>query len=372
MEVKEFFEHHYFDIPLSYDNNDFYKGTESIFSQYLQDIDKITSDSDDLLINIKSDKARIKGICNGLLNTLRMYSIGKTFNAYKELEDTIESVKDQFDILCERDVKINLQTGISLYRAREMHDKNVTIMDLFHIPFDKIRQVGSQRFSIPGLPCLYLGSSTYVSWKEIGQPNINDVYFSRFELASSQTVEVLNLDFRKESIKVGIEYYKQDEYQVNHEGYKILLRALAVCWPIIMACSVIVKEKASLFFPEYIIPQLLLQYVVQKNGFDGIQYTSICEKSLTGNPIRLSNFVFPATYKGEGLYCEKLMTKFLMTQPVSWVLADLSNIHVCADMFGPPIYDPIELIPTQLINYEDTKFGRFENILQSCEAISLI
>ena len=37
--------------------------------------------------------------------------------------------------------------------------KEIKRKELFHIPFEKIRQIKTQRYSSPGYPCLYLGVS---------------------------------------------------------------------------------------------------------------------------------------------------------------------------------------------------------------------
>lgn len=45
---------------------------------------------------------------------------------------------------------------------------------LKHTPFDSISKIGSYRFSIPGQPCLYLGSTSYDCWIEMGKPDDRD------------------------------------------------------------------------------------------------------------------------------------------------------------------------------------------------------
>jgi len=43
-------------------------------------------------------------------------------------------------------------------------------------------------------------------------------------------------------------------------------------WPLVLACSVKVKNIEDDFKPEYIIPQLLLQWVRERDDIDGISY----------------------------------------------------------------------------------------------------
>jgi hypothetical protein len=72
--------------------------------------------------------------------------------------------------------------------------------DIFHVPFEKRRLVGNQRYSITGLPCLYLGSSLWICWEELGRPPLNSLWVSRFRVA--RPVNVLDFQFsRKRRLK---------------------------------------------------------------------------------------------------------------------------------------------------------------------------
>lgn len=73
-----------------------------------------------------------------------------------------------------------LDSGHRLYRTKKEHnpDRNefaqiqngfvdlLSGIDLFHVPFQKRRSIGTNRFSIPGFPCVYLSDSLYTSWSE--------------------------------------------------------------------------------------------------------------------------------------------------------------------------------------------------------------
>ena len=63
----------------------------------------------------------------------------------------------------------------SFYRIR-IHKTNFTLsqQEFFHIPFNLRGKVKTQRFSIPGFPSLYLGTTIYVCWEELNRPNINE------------------------------------------------------------------------------------------------------------------------------------------------------------------------------------------------------
>lgn len=41
---------------------------------------------------------------------------------------------------------------------------------MLHLPFPMRGKTGNYRFSIPGIPSLYLGNSSYACWLELGRP----------------------------------------------------------------------------------------------------------------------------------------------------------------------------------------------------------
>ena len=67
---------------------------------------------------------------------------------------------------------------------------------MFHIPFNKRGKVETQRYSAPGYPCLYLGSSVNACWEELGQPRFDDMMVSRFVV--KEAFPVLDLRMPKE------------------------------------------------------------------------------------------------------------------------------------------------------------------------------
>lgn len=117
---------------------------------------------------------------------------------------------------------------------------------MFHIPLDKRGIVKTQRYSTPGYPCLYLGSSIYGCWEEMQQPKFDDLMISGFKTMRDINV----LDLRTPSI---------DDFK-DEQLANVLLRL-----PLIIACSIIVANPQDDFKPEYIIPQLLIEVIISNN-----------------------------------------------------------------------------------------------------------
>ena len=76
---------------------------------------------------------------------------------------------------------------------------------------------------------------------------------------------------------------------------KYLLKYICT-YPLRAACSIVAEHPGSRFIEEYIIPQLLLQWVLNDKDFDGIRYESCNSsevvKSMGGHNIVLVTNIF--------------------------------------------------------------------------------
>lgn len=81
----------------------------------------------------------------------------------------------------------------TFYRMRKIPDRRngIEYTEMFHVPIIMRRQVSTERFSIPGYPCLYLGNSIYVCWEEMGRPVMNTCWCSRVK--PREAFQVLDL-----------------------------------------------------------------------------------------------------------------------------------------------------------------------------------
>ncbi|EOO71760.1 hypothetical protein ACQVPJ_22270 [Bacillus mycoides] len=120
--------------------------------------------------------------------------------------------------------------------------------DFLHIPFSKRGIVSTQRFSIAGVPCMYFGATSYVSWLELGKPADNEFNVSSYKVPGD--TKVLNLVITQHLIN-GLAAY-------NDELFKDAL-SLIELFPLIIATSYKVRDNNRSFKSEYIISQLVMQ-----------------------------------------------------------------------------------------------------------------
>lgn len=176
----------------------------------------------------------------------------------------ITKIKDSiaFKVVINRKRKNNKE--IQFFKAR-LSDEITTFKsnDMYHIPINKRSITNSCRFSIPGLPCMYIGNTSYVCWLEMGCPQ--DRSFNVSPIVVNNKLKVLNLAFDKNYF-----YYIFDS---NNKNKKTKLENLFKLYLINIATSFVVREKNRKFKSEYIFPQMLMLACKEKK-VDGIIYYS--------------------------------------------------------------------------------------------------
>ena len=173
------------------------------------------------------------------------------------------------------------------YRIRKLKESESLSLErkeLFHIPILKNYLVGAERYSMPGHPCLYLASQLPLAWYECNLPD--KFVVAAFEFSTDENSAIKLVDFSEKLVPlkhsfVSWFYNEQDKMLVS----KYLLKHLCT-YPLRAACSVVKEHPEGSFFEEYIVPQLLVQWIANNSDFDGISYESCsnneCVKSLCG------------------------------------------------------------------------------------------
>ena len=229
------------------------------------------------------------------------------------------------------------------YRLRQMNpdehaDENkISRNEIFHIPSHMRHKIKTQRYSIPGHPCLYLGWSPKVCWKELGAKS--SYIYSRFQLQEGIDVsrgnESLN-DLANRDNCISILFASDWTPQLviddlQYQDTEKELRSLATplhyytsffaLWPLSLVCSIprLYNEddnenKVIHFHSEYIIPQLLMQWTLHTDYFDAVCYRSTqCYDA--DDRVPSWNLAFPARDIEASRYCKRLVNYFCLTRP---------------------------------------------------------
>lgn len=232
---------------------------------------------------------------------------------------------------------------VCLYRMRptekyELFDEK----GMSHIPFNLAHNTSNERYSICGLPSLYLASSAYGCWIEMNCPRIETVNIALF--IPDEDIEFLDLCY-------------PDENESYNDKYLILL-------PIIVACDMPVRYPNANYKYEYTIPQLILECLVKYRNENkpgkvlGIRYVSVKRKTMNleynyQHFKRLYyNYVFPPVAIEDAGQCRLIKEKFRY-----------EKVTTCFNMQNIDLKLPLQFRYKD--RYEQSIFFQLENHLKT-------
>ena len=226
------------EFPIHWDRSiPLYQHLFYIFRYYIDEIQAFPDN--DFNIN------RVKNICN---NVLKAY----TRALHGHMDRAIDILNDEIDL---QDYIKTIPQKTDLYRLRSDKENLKGKNDFLHVPFDKIYLCNSMRFSMPGEPCLYLGYSKDVCYRELGL----DCGGSLGHFITNEDIQVIDLTL---------------DAQKNENSNMFEF------WPILAACYVAPDSRKANFKEEYIFPQVLMNFIKNKykESFAGLRYYT-CRKT---------------------------------------------------------------------------------------------
>lgn len=284
--------------------------------------------------------------------TFEAYYSNSPEHAYRALQEAL--LLPEIKTILTNSKRLVIGRNNNFYRIRTIEQPKGTVLpcpkikELFHIPYELRRYITTQRYSMPGFPCLYLGSSLNVAYHEVIEAEINAPYkipptsekksyairlsnnyrLNCFDLSPIPLQQYVNLI---NDPKADIEQRISTIDKVNKYG---------LMWPLMAACyfQVAYKNKSKVNFKaEYIIPQLILQWFQRdiNNDTDGIRYLSVNMSHQSDKPeIVGHNFVLPAKQISEKGHCIILKNSFKVTDPLDSLPYKIStlNDHANIDM----------------------------------------
>jgi hypothetical protein len=293
-------------------------------------------------------------LTEGIKNTIHLYYEGKLLQAAQTFHETLNTIGIEQLTSVE-----TFPEGRTFYRARYSADRPLTRKELFHNPFENRGIVSTNRYSIPGLPALYLGDSTYVCWEEYNRKDFRNLYFSRF--SNTEPLKMVKIQRLPDLITQLSDSSTSEERRMN-----ILARYLSL-FPLSIACSIRTRSTTDVFKPEYIIPQLLLQYVtdLKGKGASGIMYPSTKVDYTKVKGVPAYNYVFPVRQIPSKGYCSDLARIFTLTNPTSSELETLTYFNQPAPLpLDERLNRKLIRIAEETTSYADTTFGFLERVLQ--------
>ncbi len=288
-----------------------YSGQQSFIEHLSNMFDKyltLLSEFDEKDIQIEWPKyvEKIREYCQAIEEVIRLYYSGLYFQAYNVLKGQIERLP-----------KWRINHKRPFYRMRVVDEGTVpTYEGMFHIAFDKRGIIKTQRYSAPGFPCLYLGILPSTCWEEMDRPDLRKTFVSLFQPEGFYS-------FLKFSVP-------NEQTWMTGERKNIVFMNDLEYFPFVIASMVIVRNKYDVFKPEYIIPQLVMQWLIEnRRGISqkdkssihipiGVIYTSVHYNVFDAgqNDLDYINIAVPAYYNSEHKYSTALRTFYSYTDPI--------------------------------------------------------
>ncbi len=348
-------------------SGDFLKYLEMRNNQYFSLLKTINL-TDDLSRSISNKLPECQQLIKVISSCVSEYYKGRITASYILLSTELQKLHLHLKALYSIPLK---DVSTSRFFRIRIDNKDITERkDLFHIPAEHRQKVNTQRFSVPGLPCLYFGSSSYIAWSEMGRPDFSTVNISRFEAASS--IRVLNFGYNSIVIQDFLNAALASKSNTHRKKLIDFITSWFIFWPLMNACSIKRKSPDSPFAPEYIIPQFLLQFVAEdkKEKIDGIRYISTKYDKYDDKINFSACWAFPAKDLKRTGHCRRLIKLFHVTEVLPWRIAFSSNLPhdpINSDKVGGKCCF-INGVP---VDYCTTNFGLIEGMLDLMPASKL-
>lgn len=266
--------------------------------------------NEDLPVAWNEKKERVNQLCEGINRAIESEAKGIRHSAYATIKNQLDGYKSrstEIEKLAYDENILTIAQGTITYRMRKVdleEQRKLKPKDMFHIPLDKRGLVETQRYSVPGYPCLYLAHSVYGCWEEMGRPDFGTIMVSKYV---SQT------DFKVLDLRIP-----------SKEIWVTSMEKCVLFFPLVIASMVQVKNSKDTYKPEYLIPQLLTEWVISHNRDNrpedeilGILYTSAQRNDDFDFPANsCDNFAIPVLKPlGSKKYCDRLEAIFRLTSP---------------------------------------------------------
>lgn len=205
------------------------------------------------------------------------------------------------------------------FRARVTDAHPLSVENIKHVPANYRKLINNERYSINGIPCLYIGNSILVCWEELNRPSIDSLWVSRYKPKKDLTlINLSTTGFELINAMKYLKYVNGSEAAFNQAIIEYFSN-----WILQSACSVVVEEEPRVFKEEYVIPQLVMQSIRNYKA-DGVMYFSTrMEGGFTDEVSWISkNIAIPASdVKGYGAepqpYSPKIDSLFNISNPIN-------------------------------------------------------
>lgn len=325
-------------LPIRWDGVDFSTSLFSLFHSFLQQLEQYACSDEKFPLN------RVKETCGMINKAVEHYLNGFPSKSYDVFARLMSNLMETPLVVYRKSILEQLEgktsrndDDLQLFRVVSVQDnKPYGRMRVFHTPYTLRSKVSTSRYSIAGYPSLYLGTSLALCCEEIHlNPYKDYALASAFQIErnvalSNASIRVIELGVKPQDF---LETDKSNVLRNDNPGRAISadllrdrkIRSTYLLWyPLIAASSFIRANKADPFAAEYIVPQLLMQWIRSEMAINrpdgcaeliGIRYFSCAS-------MKASDMGFNYVFSTSGLrmssdmpYCPVLAKSFRTTIP---------------------------------------------------------
>ena len=204
--------------------------------------------------------------------------------------------------------------------------------DMYHIPLNLRKYTKTQRYSMPGIPCIYLAQNSYVVWKEMQMPSFDSLSISAFKITNKK-LKLIDLTYPFEVVSEILNNPEDFMKTYDDRSAKIIIDSISL-FPLVAAVSIKCKDNNRNFKSEYVIPQLLMYCL--KGDVIGIAYHS--NEISTDNHMYATNIAIPIINYDKNDKYGKIKNDIFVTEPLNFDYFDkaYNNAKV---LTAPNIFD---------------------------------
>ncbi len=304
-----------YDLPISNDKESILDFIETYRDSFLEDFDKILLKGNipgapnELYSRLEQQKSFISDAFNKISNIFKDIENSQYALAEEGINQLLKNVMEDFLVTPINNIFIY---NPKLYRVRvsnknTLHNK----MELFHVPYHLRYKSSNERYSVSGKPNLYLSTSLNLAWRECGSPS--EFYYANFKYHYINDIDWRNKDWKFLSFLRPRDVANMELCShisnAPKEVADFLVKYLRT-FPLIFSCSIIKQYESAVYSPEYLIPQLLSQWVERNHEqIRGILYFP-CARDNSLRQYNGYNIAMPAyNYNSTG-YSVDLVEKF--------------------------------------------------------------
>lgn len=281
-------------------------------NKYIIDLNYFINSKDKSLSNNFYKKLQvlipfIESIVERVVSSLEAYDKADYLKANKTVYDILDEIANKIEF-------VNMRNHYEYYRIRAVRDEKQVVdrKGIFHVPFNLRKYINTSRYSLHGMPSLYLGTASELCWYESGMPKRYRV--SKFEPIKGTELKLIDFSIIPFQLASSVDFdirNKKTDTIALHEN-KIL--EFLVMYPLRLASSISVEDRSSTFIHEYVFPQIVLNWVKNRSDYDGIRYQSVSSHK-EAHEWNAYNIVLPIKNINSEGYCEELASKFLISEP---------------------------------------------------------